>query len=60
MCRDERMMRDLLTPTYRLFGGSGNPWDAWLVLQWLKDTGAAHGAARGKCPAGSQVPEEAR
>ena len=36
VCRDEPMMRDLLTPTYRLFGGSGNPWDAWLVLNGLK------------------------
>ena len=36
VCRDEGMMRDAFLPTYRLFGGSGNPWDAWLVLNGLK------------------------
>ena len=36
VCRDEALLRDFLTPTYRLYGGSGNPWDAWLVLNGLK------------------------
>lgn len=36
VCRDEQLYRDKLLPTYRLCGGSGNPWDAWLVLNGLK------------------------
>lgn len=36
VCRDEQLLRDILVPTYRLYGGSGNPWDAWLVLNGLK------------------------
>lgn len=36
VCRDEVLFRECLSPTYRLYGGSGNPWDAWLVLNGLK------------------------
>ncbi len=35
VCRDPEIMKKLL-PVYRLYGGSGNPWDAWLVLNGLK------------------------
>ncbi|CAH1001985.1 L-methionine gamma-lyase [Neolewinella maritima] len=35
VCHDEALMQRFL-PTYRLFGGSGNPWDAWMVLNGLK------------------------
>ena len=35
VCRNEELMQRFL-PTYRLFGGSGNPWDAWMVLNGLK------------------------
>jgi methionine-gamma-lyase len=34
--RDEPEMRDAFTTVYRLHGGNGNPWDAWLVLNGLK------------------------
>ena len=33
---DKELFRERIVPTYRLFGGSGNPWDAWLVLNGLK------------------------
>jgi methionine-gamma-lyase len=36
ICHDEDLYREKLLPTYRLYGGSGNPWDAWLVLNGLK------------------------
>jgi methionine-gamma-lyase len=36
VCRDEVIFREKLTPVYRLVGGNGNPWDAWLVLNGLK------------------------
>ncbi|PPK86114.1 methionine-gamma-lyase [Neolewinella xylanilytica] len=36
VCRDKQMMDDTFRPIYRLYGGSGNPWDAWLVLNGLK------------------------
>ena len=36
VCRDAEMMAEKLIPVYRLYGGSGNPWDAWLVLNGLK------------------------
>ena len=36
VCRDEQLMQDKFIPAYRLFGGAGNPWDAWLVLNGLK------------------------
>ena len=36
VCRDAALMAEKLIPVYRLYGGSGNPWDAWLVLNGLK------------------------
>lgn len=36
VCRDERLFTEHLVPTYRLVGGNGNAWDAWLVLNGLK------------------------
>jgi len=36
VCRDQEMLNEKLVPVYRLYGGSGNPWDAWLVLNGLK------------------------
>jgi methionine-gamma-lyase len=36
VCRDAQLMAEKLIPVYRLYGGSGNPWDAWLVLNGLK------------------------
>ncbi len=36
VCRDAELMAEKLVPVYRLYGGSGNPWDAWLVLNGLK------------------------
>ena len=36
VCRDPEIFHEKLVPTYRLYGGSGNPWDAWLVLNGLK------------------------
>lgn len=36
VCRDADLLREKLVPVYRLYGGSGNPWDAWLVLNGLK------------------------
>lgn len=36
VCRDAELMQEKLVPVYRLYGGSGNAWDAWLVLNGLK------------------------
>jgi O-acetylhomoserine/O-acetylserine sulfhydrylase-like pyridoxal-dependent enzyme len=36
VCRDPALLNEKLVPVYRLYGGSGNPWDAWLVLNGLK------------------------
>ncbi len=36
VCTDEELYREKFIPTYRLYGGNGNPWDAWLVLNGLK------------------------
>lgn len=36
VCRDPDLLAEKLVPVYRLYGGSGNPWDAWLVLNGLK------------------------
>ncbi|MFT6000555.1 MAG: methionine-gamma-lyase [Neolewinella sp.] len=36
VCRDAELLHEKLGPVYRLYGGSGNPWDAWLVLNGLK------------------------
>ena len=36
VCRDPQLLADKIVPVYRLYGGSGNPWDAWLVLNGLK------------------------
>ena len=36
VCRDADLLHEKLVPVYRLYGGSGNPWDAWLVLNGLK------------------------
>ena len=36
VCKDADFMAEHLVPVYRLYGGSGNPWDAWLVLNGLK------------------------
>lgn len=36
VCRDPELLKQKLVPVYRLFGGNGNPWDAWLVLNGLK------------------------
>ncbi len=36
VCRDEALLKERLTPIHRLYGGTGNPWDAWLVLNGLK------------------------
>ncbi|MBB4078269.1 methionine-gamma-lyase [Lewinella aquimaris] len=36
VCRDQEFFEEKLKPIYRLYGGSGNPWDAWLVLNGLK------------------------
>ncbi|MCP9235495.1 PLP-dependent aspartate aminotransferase family protein [Lewinella sp. JB7] len=36
VCRDEALFEERLKPVYRLYGGSGNAWDAWLVLNGLK------------------------
>ncbi len=35
VCRNPELMEKMRS-TYRLYGGSGNPWDAWLVLNGLK------------------------
>jgi methionine-gamma-lyase len=34
--RDRPELREAFTTVYRLHGGNGNPWDAWLVLNGLK------------------------
>lgn len=39
VCKDPKLLNDKLIPTYRLYGPSGNPWDAWLVLNGLKTLG---------------------
>jgi methionine-gamma-lyase len=36
VCRDPALLAEKLVPVYRLYGGNGNPWDAWLVLNGLK------------------------
>ncbi len=36
VCRDKQMLEEKFRPIYQLYGGSGNPWDAWLVLNGLK------------------------
>lgn len=36
VCKDPQLLREQLIPVYRLYGGNGNPWDAWLVLNGLK------------------------
>ena len=36
VCRDKEMLDERFRPVYQLYGGSGNPWDAWLVLNGLK------------------------
>ncbi|MFK8164667.1 MAG: PLP-dependent aspartate aminotransferase family protein, partial [Lewinella sp.] len=36
VCRNPELLNEKLVPVYRLYGGSGNPWDAWLVLNGLK------------------------
>lgn len=36
VCQDKKIFEEQLVPTYRLLGGNGNPWDAWLVLNGLK------------------------
>ncbi|PHI18136.1 hypothetical protein CEQ90_19515 [Lewinellaceae bacterium SD302] len=36
VCKDLSLYEEKLVPAYRLVGGSGNPWDAWLVLNGLK------------------------
>lgn len=36
VCKDPELLNEKLVPIYRLYGGSGNPWDAWLVLNGLK------------------------
>ena len=36
VCRDKEMLDERFRPIYQLYGGSGNPWDAWLVLNGLK------------------------
>ncbi|MEM9928530.1 MAG: aminotransferase class I/II-fold pyridoxal phosphate-dependent enzyme, partial [Bacteroidota bacterium] len=36
VCRDAALLHEKIVPTYRLYGGNGNPWDAWLVLNGLK------------------------
>ncbi len=35
VCRHPELL-EKMRPIYRLYGGSGNPWDAWLVLNGLK------------------------
>jgi methionine-gamma-lyase len=34
--KDHQLLNEKLVPVYRLYGGNGNPWDAWLVLNGLK------------------------
>ncbi len=36
VCRDAVLFQQLLLPAYRLLGGNGSPWEAWLVLNGLK------------------------
>ena len=36
VCTDETLFKEKFVPLYRLHGGGGNPWDAWLVLNGLK------------------------
>ncbi|WP_116105218.1 trans-sulfuration enzyme family protein [Lewinella sp. IMCC34191] len=36
VCRDKDLLEQKFRPIYQLYGGSGNPWDAWLVLNGLK------------------------
>lgn len=36
IARDPAVLHDQLSPTLRLVGPNGNPWDAWLVLNGLK------------------------
>lgn len=36
VCKDPQLLKEQLIPVYRLYGGNGNPWDAWLVLNGLK------------------------
>lgn len=36
VCKDPELMAEKIVPVYRLYGGNGNPWDAWLVLNGLK------------------------
>jgi len=36
VCKDPALMTEKIVPVYRLYGGNGNPWDAWLVLNGLK------------------------
>ncbi|WP_232826431.1 trans-sulfuration enzyme family protein [Lewinella sp. IMCC34183] len=36
VCKDKQLMDEVFVPNYRLYGGTGNPWDAWLVLNGLK------------------------
>ncbi|MEO0789713.1 MAG: aminotransferase class I/II-fold pyridoxal phosphate-dependent enzyme [Bacteroidota bacterium] len=33
---DEALFRDRITPVYRLYGGNGNAFDAWLVLNGVR------------------------
>ncbi|THH41777.1 trans-sulfuration enzyme family protein [Neolewinella litorea] len=34
--RDKKLMEEVFVPIHRLHGGTGNAWDAWLVLNGLK------------------------
>ena len=36
VCKDRRLYEEVFVPVHRLYGGTGNPWDAWLVLNGLK------------------------
>ncbi|NJB85029.1 methionine-gamma-lyase [Lewinella marina] len=36
VCRDRELLENTFVPIHRLYGGTGNPWDAWLVLNGLK------------------------
>ncbi len=36
VCRNPELLNEKIVPVYRLYGGNGNPWDAWLVLNGLK------------------------
>ena len=36
VCRDKHLLEEKFRPIYQLYGGSGNAWDAWLVLNGLK------------------------